>query len=74
MLSSLWGPGLLIAVASPVAEHRLEGTGSAAVAHELGCPHACGIFPHQGLNPCPRIGKWILDHWPTREVLDDFMR
>ena len=42
-----------IAVASPVAEHRLEGTGSAVVAHELSCPDASGIFPHQGLNPCP---------------------
>lgn len=32
---------------------RLEGTGSAAEAHELSCPNACGIFPHQGLSPCP---------------------
>ena len=31
---------------------RLQGTGSAAVAHGLDCPTACGIFPDQGLNPC----------------------
>ena len=27
--------------------------GSVAVAHGLSCSAACGIFPDQGLNPCP---------------------
>ena len=26
---------------------------SEIVAHRLTCSEACGIFPHQGLNPCP---------------------
>ena len=39
--------GLLIAVASLVAEHGLS------------CSAACGIFPAQGLNPCPL--HWQVD-------------
>ena len=27
--------------------------GSVVVAHGLSCSGACGIFPDQGLNPCP---------------------
>ena len=42
-------PGLLTAVASLVAEHRLS-----SVAHRLGCPKARGILPDQGSNLCPQ--------------------
>ena len=50
--------GLLIVVASLVAEHRLWGTqASAVVVHGLRCPEACGIFPDLGLNQCPLHGK-----------------
>ena len=36
------------------AEHGLQGgTGSVVVALGLSCSMACGIFPDQGLNPCP---------------------
>ena len=42
--------GLLVAVASLVAEHQLQGVGSVAVAHRLSYPETCGIFPDQGLN------------------------
>ena len=28
---------------------------------------ACGIFPDQGSNPCPCIGRQILNHCATRE-------
>ena len=53
--------GLLIAVASLVAELRLlacrfqqlQHAGSAAVAHGLSCFTACGIFLDQGWNPSP---------------------
>ena len=57
--------GLLLAVASLVAEHELQGhgrvvvarglqsAGSVVVAHGLRCSAACGIFPDQGSNPCP---------------------
>ena len=45
--------GLLIVVASLVAEHRpWHSQASVAVAHGLSCPTACGIFQDQGLNPC----------------------
>ena len=35
------------------AEHGSGHAGSVVVAHGLGCSAACGIFPDQGLNPCP---------------------
>ena len=44
----------LLVVASPVAEHRLQGMwASVIVARGLTCPVACEIFPDQGSNPCP---------------------
>ena len=53
--------GLLNAVASLVAKHRLKvhslqqlwHTGSVVMAHGLSCSAACGIFPDQGSNLCP---------------------
>ena len=30
-----------------------RSAGSVVVAHGLSCSAACGIFPDQGLNPCP---------------------
>ena len=45
--------GLLIAVASLVAEQIPGLQGSVVVVHGLSCPAACGIFPDQGLNQCP---------------------
>ena len=39
---------------------------SVAVAHG---PIACGIFQDQGWNPRNPIGRQILNHWTTREVL-----
>ena len=45
-------PWLLIAVASLVAEHRLQGAqASADAACGLSSSEACGIFLDQGLNP-----------------------
>ena len=38
---------------SAVAAPGLWSTGSTAMAHGLGCSVARGIFPDQGLNPCP---------------------
>ena len=37
-------------------------TGSVVVAHGLSCSAACGIFPDQGLNPCPL--HWQADSQP----------
>ena len=53
--------GLLIAVASPVAEHALQAhglqqlqhAGSGVVMHGLSCSAARGILPDQGSNWCP---------------------
>ena len=38
---------------SVVVARGLWSTGSVVVAHGLSCSAACGIFPDQGLNPCP---------------------
>ena len=40
----------------------LENEGSVIMAHGLGGPEACGIFPHQRLNPCPL--HWQVDSYP----------
>ena len=39
-------------------------TGSVGVAHGPSCSTACGIFPVQGLNPCPL--HWQADSQPLR--------
>ena len=60
---------LLIAVAPLVAEHRLQGTVSIVLVHELICSKAGGILLDQGLNPgVPCTGRWIPIHCATREV------
>ena len=64
--------GLLTEVASPIAEHKLQGsqasaaviprlqsTGLEFVIHKLSCPMACGTFPDQELTPCLLI--WQVD-------------
>ena len=54
--------GLLRAVASLVAEHGHQSSGSVVVAHGLHCPEACGIFPDQGSNMC--LLHWQADSLP----------
>ena len=50
--SLISGCGLLIAVASLVAEDGLQGMWASVVdTLGLGCSAACGIFPDQGSNP-----------------------
>ena len=39
-------------------------TGSVVVAHGPSCSATCGIFPDQGLNPCPL--HWQADSQPLR--------
>ena len=54
---------LLTVVASPVAEHGLKGMQAlVVVARGISCSEACGIFPDQGLNPCPL--HWHVDSQP----------
>ena len=55
---------LLIAVASLVWSTGSRRTGSVVVVHRLSRPMACGIFPDQGLNPCPL-------HWQADALSPD---
>ena len=45
--------GLVIAIASLVGDHGLWSTGSVVTVYQFSCSAICGIFPDQGLNPCP---------------------
>ena len=63
LVSSEWGllfvvaPGRLVAVASLISEHRLNGMqASAIVVHGLNCSVVRGIIPDQVSNLCPCIG------------------
>ena len=47
--------------------------GSVIVAHGPSCSAAYGIFPDQGSNPCPRIGRQIPNHCATSEALLFFL-
>ena len=73
--------GLLMAVASVVAGHGLQGTwasavvasrlqdtGTIVVAQGLSGSVARGIFPNQGWNPCLLHCRQIPYHWATREA------
>ena len=65
---------LLIAVVSLGVEHGLLNTwASVVVVHWLSGSVAHGIVLDRGLNLCrtcvPCIGRQILSHWTTREVL-----
>ena len=58
--------GLVITVASPVAEHSLSRGRSVIVAQGLSCLAACGVLPDQGLSRILCTGRQILNQW-TRE-------
>ena len=60
--------------ASVVVALGLQRTGSIVVVHGLSHPVACGIFPDQGLNPCPLIGRQILYHQGSPNVIFGFKR
>ena len=45
--------------------------GSVVAVHKLNCPVACGIFPDQGLNPCPlQLAGGFLTTLPQRKSWD----
>ena len=54
--------GLLIVVASLVAEQGFKSMGSVVMGSGLRGPTACRIFPEQGSNPCPL--HWQVDSSP----------
>ena len=47
---------------------QLCHTGSLVTAHRLRCSALCGIFPEQGWNQGPCMGRLILIHCTIREV------
>ena len=59
--------GLLVVVASLVAEHGLWGVGSEAVAHRLSALWHGESCPASDQTHLPCTGRWIINHW-TREV------
>ena len=62
---------ILTGVASLIAEHGLQCTGSIVVAHRLNCSVAWGIFLDQESNLCPLHWQGILKHWTTKRFLLD---
>ena len=60
--------GLLIAVASIVAKHRPESTGSVTVAHGLIAPWHVGSSWNRNGTRVPCIGMQIVNHWTTKEA------
>ena len=55
-------------MASLVVELTPSSAGSVVTAHRLSCPMACGSSQTRSQIHLPCIGKWILNHWTTREV------
>ena len=48
----------------------LQHADSLVVMHGLSCPAACGLFPDEGLNPCPLHCQVDFNHWTTRKFCD----
>ena len=66
--SSSWCVGLSLSRPLLLRSTGSRPAGSVVVAHGPSCSTACGIFPDQGSNPCPCIGRQILNHCATREA------
>ena len=56
--------GLSLLQPLPLRSTGSRPAGSVIVAHGPSCSAACGIFPDQGLNPCPL--HWQADSQPLR--------
>ena len=57
--------------AALAAEYKLQrAQASVLVAHGLSCSEACRILSSQTRDRAhvPSFGRWILNHWTTREV------
>ena len=64
------GPLLLRALSLECVGSVVAHMGSLVMAHGLSCLVVCGILgPYQGLNHIPWIGRQILKHWTTRNIL-----
>ena len=62
--SSSWCTGLSLSWPLLLRSTGSRRAGSVIVAHRSSCSTACGIFPDQGLNPCPL--HWQADSQPLR--------
>ena len=62
--SSLWCAGLSLSQPLLLRSTGSRRAGSVVVAHGPSCSAACGIFPDQGVNPCPL--HWQADSQPLR--------
>ena len=62
--SSSWCAGLSLSRPLLLQSTGSRCAGSVVVAHGPSCSAACGIFPEQGSNPCPR--HWQADSQPLR--------
>ena len=66
--SSSWCAGLSLSWPLLLRTTGSRRAGSVIVAHGPSCSTACGIFPDQGSNRVPCIGRQTLNHCATREV------
>ena len=62
--SSSWCTGFSLLWPLLLRSTSSRRTGSVVVAHRPSCSAVCGIFPDQGLNPCPL--RWQADSQPLR--------
>ena len=69
-LSPVAVSGLLVTMASLVAEHGLQGSSASVVvaAQGLSCPVAWGASWTRDQTGVPCIARQILNHWTTREA------
>ena len=62
-------PGPAMKTPGCVGSSDFGTVGAVVVACRLGFPAAHGIFLGRGGTRVPCIGRWILNHWSTREIL-----
>ena len=53
---------------------QLQRLSTVVVAHGSSCSETCGIFLVRDGTHVPCIGRWILNHWTTREAPKFFKR
>ena len=68
-VASLVAEQVLACMAPAVVAPRLQTTGSIVVAYRLIAPQHVGSSQIRDRTPVPCIGRPILNHWTTREVL-----
>lgn len=69
---SSWAEQALLTVlpALLIAAQGSRRSGSVFAVHGLSCSSVCGIFRDKALTCAPCPGRWILNPWTTRGVLE----